>query len=217
MLRHNAPARAMAIGLAALAGYVDAIGFVITGGAFVSFMTGNSTRLAVGTVDPGIDIAAAGALIALFVLGVAGGTILGHVAREHRRPAILATIAVLLAIAAAAGGADRAGATAMLLALAMGAENAVFERDGEIGIGLTYMTGALVRIGHGLGGLALGRRTPGWSAYLLLWTGLIIGACAGAMAQARLGIAAIWIASAMAAGWAIVAARASADQREARF
>lgn len=32
-------------------GYVDAVGFMMTGGFFVSFMSGNSTRLAVGLID----------------------------------------------------------------------------------------------------------------------------------------------------------------------
>ena len=38
---------ALACTLSALAGYVDAIGFLHLGGMFVSFMSGNSTRLGV--------------------------------------------------------------------------------------------------------------------------------------------------------------------------
>jgi len=48
MIRHPRRDQARAIGLAAIAGYVDAIAFVDLGGFFVSFMSGNSTRLAVG-------------------------------------------------------------------------------------------------------------------------------------------------------------------------
>ena len=36
---------ALAAGLSGVAGYVDAIGFLKLGGFFVSFMSGNSTRL----------------------------------------------------------------------------------------------------------------------------------------------------------------------------
>ena len=35
--------------------------------------------------------------------------------------------------------------SALALAFAMGAENATFERDGEVLVGLTYMTGTLVK------------------------------------------------------------------------
>ena len=38
---------ALACALSALAGYVDGIGFIHLGGLFVSFMSGNSTRLGV--------------------------------------------------------------------------------------------------------------------------------------------------------------------------
>ena len=37
----------LACALSALAGYVDGIGFIHLGGLFVSFMSGNSTRLGV--------------------------------------------------------------------------------------------------------------------------------------------------------------------------
>jgi len=36
-------------------------------------------------------------------------------------------------------------ATGTLLAAAMGAANTVFRRDGEVSIGVTYMTGTLVK------------------------------------------------------------------------
>ena len=42
---------ALACTLSALAGYVDGIGFIHLGGLFVSFMSGNSTRLGVTLAD----------------------------------------------------------------------------------------------------------------------------------------------------------------------
>lgn len=50
MTPYDKRAQALAIRLSALAGYVDAIGFIQPGGFFVSFMSGNSTRLGVGPI-----------------------------------------------------------------------------------------------------------------------------------------------------------------------
>lgn len=55
MHRHDKKVWPLAIALAALAGYVDAIGFLRLGGFFVSFMSGNSTRLAVGIASRSAD------------------------------------------------------------------------------------------------------------------------------------------------------------------
>jgi len=88
----------------------------------------------------------------------------------------------------------------------MGAENAVFERGGEVRIGLTYMTGSLVRIGSGIAGLILGRGSNGLAAYLLLWLGFVAGAIAGALAYGFGETASLWAASgaALALAWASV-------------
>jgi len=60
--------------LAALAGMVDAIGYLHLSGLFVSFMSGNSTQLAVALGDGNLaEVGTIGKLIALFVLGAAAG------------------------------------------------------------------------------------------------------------------------------------------------
>ena len=47
MVTHDKQAQVLAVVLAALAGYIDAFGFIATGGFFVSFMSGNSTRMGI--------------------------------------------------------------------------------------------------------------------------------------------------------------------------
>lgn len=92
---------ALAAGLSALAGYVDAVGFMTLGGFFVSFMSGNSTRLGVGLAMGEWDQAAiAFGLIALFVVGVVFGATVARRFGEERRSAVLAAEAVLLLIGA---------------------------------------------------------------------------------------------------------------------
>ena len=69
-----------------MAGYVDAVGFLLTGGFFVSFMSGNSTRLAVGLAEGAGYAGLAFALIAAFVAGVSTGAFLGRKAGARRWP-----------------------------------------------------------------------------------------------------------------------------------
>ncbi|BBD97279.1 DUF1275 domain-containing protein [Sphingobium amiense] len=204
MIRFAPSMRALAVCLAFLAGYVDALGFLSTSGFFVSFMSGNSTRLAVGLTGAHAEAMAAGTLILCFVAGVVLGAVAGaHAGRRHS-VAVLLLVSLLLAGAAMASGWPGLW-TPGLLALAMGAENAVFEREGEAPLGVTYMTGSLVRVGFGLSGLLTGRRHPGWTGFALLWTGLVAGALAGATLFPMLKQDAMALASVAAfalAGWA---------------
>ncbi|MDP9164215.1 MAG: DUF1275 family protein, partial [Pseudomonadota bacterium] len=85
----DARSRLLAAALSALAGFVDAIGFLGTGGFFVSFMSGNSTRLAVGVARNAAFAATALALVAAFVTGVIIGSLVGRKAGARRPPAVL--------------------------------------------------------------------------------------------------------------------------------
>lgn len=217
MTRYDRRVQGLAVCLAALAGYVDALGFLQLNGFFVSFMSGNSTRLAVGLTGPKAPALTAASLIATFVLGVVAGSLVGAGAgaRQRRWPVVLMVVAALLAAAAALSvlGAPRLAVVAM--GLAMGAENAVFEEDGEVRIGLTYMTGALVKLGQRLS-LALRGGPPwAWAPYLLLWAGLVAGAMAGALAYPRLGLQSLWLAAGAAAGLALAAWVIAPERAEA--
>src|SRR3546814_10053565 len=78
----------LALLLALVAGWVDAVGFLQLGGFFVSFMSGNSTRLGVG-VGSGFwrEAGLAAGLMATFVGGVAFGNLIGDRAGDrYRRP-----------------------------------------------------------------------------------------------------------------------------------
>ena len=185
----------MAYGLAAVAGFVDAAGFLITGGFFVSFMSGNSTRMGVGLVESAASAGLALSLIVAFVVGVSAGALVGRKAGTRRPPAVLALVALSLAGAAALASVSFAIPATLVLAFAMGAENTVFAQDGEVRIGLTYMTGALVKLGKGVTTALLGGDRFGWAPYLLLWMGLVLGAAFGALAFSLLGSGALWIAA----------------------
>jgi uncharacterized membrane protein YoaK (UPF0700 family) len=195
MHRYDRRIRILAICLTALAGYVDAIGFMKLGGFFVSFMSGNSTRLAVGAAQGTGEATVAGSLIALFVAGVIIGSMTGHFAQARRREVVLALVAFLLAAAAILDSAGFPRFAVAGIVLAMGAENAVFEQDGEVRIGLTYMTGTLVKGGQRLAAALLGGDRWGWTSYMLQWAGLVIGATCGALVYPALGLGALWLAA----------------------
>ena len=205
MTRYDKRVQALAIGLSALAGYVDAIGFIHLGGFFVSFMSGNSTRLGVGLIERTNDAALAGGLIALFVTGVVVGSFVGGSAKAHRRPAVLILVALLLFNAASSAATGSTEAAVVAMVLAMGAENAVFEHDGELHIGLTYMTGTLVKFGQRVAAAIMGGPRFAWASYGLLWAGLVAGAVAGAASFAWIGLATLWPAAAFAGIFAMIA------------
>ena len=198
----------LAVTLSGVAGYVDAIGFLKLGGFFVSFMSGNSTRLGVGlaTGNAGAVLTVL-ALVASFVAGVVLGALTARAFGESRRSPVLVLEAALLSLGAAllAAGFDTAGVTAV--AMAMGAENAVFQRNGDVAVGLTYMTGALVKAGQRIAGALVGGEPSDWPRYVLLWLGLAAGGALGALAYVTVGASALWIAVAIVAGGAIWAER----------
>jgi uncharacterized membrane protein YoaK (UPF0700 family) len=190
---------ALACALSALAGYVDGVGFIHLGGLFVSFMSGNSTRMGVSLADGHWqDAAQALGLIALFVIGAACGSLIVLGRGANRQPWVLLVEALLLA---AAAGCDALGFPAVAIAgivLAMGLENAVFQIEGGAGLGLTYVTGALVKAGQLIAAALTGGARWGWAPNLLLWAALVTGSLCGALAYHWLGLAAIWFAAAAA-------------------
>jgi uncharacterized membrane protein YoaK (UPF0700 family) len=175
--------------LAALAGFVDAIGYLHLSGLFVSYMSGNSTQLAVAIGQGNLGEAATIAeLIALFVVGAAAGQMVAGISGKWHMSCVLVGVTALLAIAGVLSTAPEP------MVLAMGALNAAIHRAGHIPVSLTFVTGVLVRFGQGLGDF-LTRRTRGlkWLVQAVPWVGLITGATLGGAAYLRMGEAVIWV------------------------
>jgi uncharacterized membrane protein YoaK (UPF0700 family) len=198
MNRDERSALGPAVALSALAGYVDSLGFILLGGYFVSFMSGNSTQLGVDLVMHRRPILPA-LLLALFVLGVALGSLLGHFAARRRPPVILGGVSLLLAAAAGCHGAGWPRCCVAAMVLAMGMENTVIEETAGVRFGLTYVTGSLVKVGQRLAGVLTGTNGPlAWIPFFLLWAGLAMGAVAGTFSYLRWGLNSLWIAAAAA-------------------
>lgn len=182
--------------LSSAAGFVDAVGFIHLGGYFVSFMSGNSTRGGTALAEGNFTgFAIAFGLVLAFLAGVVSASLLRRLIPSRKRMAVLLYVSAALTTAVVLFDFGHAGWLApAVMALAMGAENAVFERDGEVSIGLTYMTGTLVKMGQHLASAVTGGEGRLWRRYGLMWLSLTSGAILGGMAYLGLGLNALWIA-----------------------
>ena len=108
--------------LALLAGFVDGFAFVMLGGFFVSFMSGNTTQASAELTGGAWGAAGyAGLLVAAFVAGGVTGTAVSIRARSR---GVMTLVALMLLVAAVLAGAGHAMAAGPVLAAAMGATNA---------------------------------------------------------------------------------------------
>nr|WP_209684030.1 YoaK family protein [Arthrobacter stackebrandtii] len=188
--------------LACAAGFVDAVGFIHLGGYFVSFMSGNSTRGGTSLAEGNwMGFAIAFGLVAAFLFGVITAAILRRLVPSRKRLAVLLYVTAALASAVALFDLGVAGWLApAMMAVAMGAENVIFERDGEVSIGLTYMTGTLVKMGQHIANAVTGGDKTLWQRYALLWLSLTTGSIIGGVAYLALNLNALWIAVAVLVG-----------------
>ncbi|MFQ4147775.1 YoaK family protein [Arthrobacter sp. LAPM80] len=201
MQSHRRSEIMLAAVLSGAAGFIDAVGFIHLGGYFVSFMSGNSTRGATALAEGNWSgFAMAFGLVAAFLVGVVSAAILRRLVPSRKRMAVLLYVTAALASAVVLFELGIGGwAAPAVMALAMGAENVVFERDGEVSIGLTYMTGTLVKMGQHLASALTGGDRGLWRRYALLWLSLTTGSIVGGFAYLAVDLNALWIAVALLA------------------
>ncbi|MCQ8277538.1 DUF1275 domain-containing protein [Acetobacteraceae bacterium KSS8] len=182
---------ALGFGLAAIAGCSDSIAFLSLHGFFASFMSGNSTRLAIGLAQRNLhDLLEAAVLIGLFVGGVLAGALIAAPGR------VLMTVSALLLISAVASLPALAlprHAPILVLVPALGAMNNVVQRVGKVSVTATYITGTLVRLGQELAQACKGGPRWDWLPYAMLWSSLLAGAVTGAALFPLLGLRALWL------------------------
>ncbi|GEP12104.1 YoaK family protein [Methylobacterium gnaphalii] len=183
--------------LTALAGFIDAIGFIRLSGLYTSLMSGNTTQLAVAIGHgEGHHALLPFLLILAFLVGaVMGGAIAALAPERWATPAILAfeTLAVASAFLSAHGQL-RLGTAALFLSLAMGTQNAVLAHIQGFRAGTTFVTGALFAFGQKLALALAGRGARfGWLGDGLVWLALMVGAVGGTVAHVHYDIDALAI------------------------
>lgn len=212
MLRFDSKLVAIAVALAALAGFVDAIAFSSLGGFFAAFMSGNATRLGVALGGEAWgDATLAGAMFLAFLSGVIFATVILRMRGAGFAPTVLAAVAALLA-AAALVSQYVAGPLALLVATAaMGATHVLLRRQGDSAAGSAHLTESVVRMGERIAE-ALIDRTGGWNwlPHFLILFGFVTGATLGVGAFVAVSLKALWFAAfaaAALAGWFVARMR----------
>lgn len=200
------PKSQLSLGLAltASAGFVDAIAFLELGGFFASFMSGNTTQLGIaiaGQPDAmgNVIIWLPAALIALFFSGGFLGTLVVRAYGKAGSVAVMASVAAVLIVICIL---RHEGLTliypVLMLAAAMGAQNAAVQPIGSARLGVTYVTGTLFNSSADLAG-ALRGEAPRWRwlQHFAVWFSLMLGAVSGGLGHYFVGLDALLMPTAL--------------------
>ncbi|MBO1026294.1 DUF1275 domain-containing protein [Ochrobactrum sp. SD129] len=190
----------LGLALTASAGFVDAIAFLELGGFFASFMSGNTTQLGIAIagqpdVMGNVVIWLPAALIALFFVGAFLGTLVVRAYRKDGSLAVMASVVIVLLLVSIL---RREGLVlvhpVLLLAAAMGAQNAAVQPIGSARLGVTYVTGTLFNSAADLAGSLRGE-VPRWRwlQHFAVWFSLMVGAVCGGLAHYFIGLDALFI------------------------
>ncbi|WP_267420788.1 YoaK family protein [Methylobacterium sp. GC_Met_2] len=196
--------------LTGLAGYVDALGFVRLGGLYTSFMSGNTTQLAVfgAAADPHRMVLPAILIFAFLTGSVLGSGLAILVPPRWTTPAVLAYESLLILGGLGLGlESPELGLAAFFVAVAMGSQNAVLAQVKGFRAGTTFVTGALFSLGHKIAQALTRTGDPlGWVGDGLVWLSLLLGAYLGAHAYGLFALYALIAPAALSGGLALVTA-----------
>ena len=172
--------------LAVIAGYADTIGF-LRFDAFAGLMTGNTILLGISLAsDQLLRAAVYGAIIGTFLAGVLLSRALLQLGAAQW---MVLSVTSALHVACSFLGPRSA---ALLLALAMGMQNAAATRFGSVSLNTVFITGNLQKLGEGLVAWLWHRRSrsappsDGVAIFGLVWLSYALGALLGAVANAFL-------------------------------
>ena len=196
--------------LTGMAGYVDALGFVRLGGLYTSFISGNTTQLAVLGAQVELHRMI---LPAILILAFLTGSVLGSglailVPPRWTTPAVLAYESLLILAGLGLGlQSPELGLAAFFVAVAMGSQNAVLAQVKGFRAGTTFVTGALFSLGQKIAQALTRTGDPlGWLGDASVWISLLFGAYLGAHAYQQVGLYALIAPAAISGGLAMITA-----------
>lgn len=190
----------LGVWLLVLAGFVDAIAFVVLQGSFVAFMSGNTTILASSTATGHWGLAGLSALlIALFFTGCAAGAAIARWAGQAAHRVLMASITAVTLAGAIVANTVSEWSGMLPIAVVGGLTSSALAANTDVHVGLTYVTGTLVKAAHQL---VAGIRTAhpwSWLETFGYWFVFAVGAALGGLAFRGLGAASLWVAVGLAA------------------
>jgi uncharacterized membrane protein YoaK (UPF0700 family) len=197
--RHG-PLPALLLLLTIVTGLVDALSYLKLGHVFVANMTGNVVFLGFAVADAkDFSIAASLAATAAFLAGALAGGRLGAHAGQHRGRLLAIATYVEIALVGAAlvastlpldrGGGAETYVLIVLLALAMGVQNATARRLGVPDLTTTVLT--LTLTGLAADSALAGGRSPRPGRRLLATFTMFLGAAIGATVIFQFGVSAL--------------------------
>lgn len=185
----------LAVWLLVFAGFIDAIAFSALQGNFVAFMTGNTTIAALATATGEWELAVApAALLVLFFLGCVLGAVVVRFSRRSAHRTLMIVIAALTLVSAVLANTVSQTVGVSLMAIVGGMTSSALASNSDVKVGLSYVTGTLVKSAHDLVS-GIGSRHPwAWLRSIRFWFVFAVGALLGGLAYHALHLASMWIA-----------------------
>ncbi len=200
-------------GITFIAGYLDAVGFRTLQGLYVSFMSGNSTRLGSALASADFRTAAACAAVVIsFVFGAFVGALVFNFSQRARLATLFACEAILVCLAATLIAGGVGFFCLLLVVVAMGMQNNAQHTLNGAGLGKSFVTGTLFGCGRSLALWIVGKAEPTVAlAFAGAWLAFISGVVTGAFALDVVGLpAALAAAGAALLIFAFIAGRTGA-------
>ncbi|MEY8743857.1 YoaK family protein [Bacillales bacterium AN1005] len=169
--------------LVLIAGFIDAIGYLGLGKVYLSFMSGNSTKLGISLFKGDYSVwATTGVVVLLFIVGAFIGTLITELSRQYHLTLILSAESILFVIAITWVILLHNDSILFPLAVAMGMQNTMHQMVAHADVGKGFVSGTLFGIGQAIAKAVRGKAPASeWAVLALSWITFVIGAALGAL------------------------------------
>ena len=169
--------------LVLLAGFIDSIGYLGMGKIYLSFMSGNSTKLGIALFEANYGVwATTGTVILLFIAGAFVGTFITECWSKKHMTLILSVECILFLLAVILLLQSHKPYIMFPIAMAMGMQNTMHQMVAHADVGKGFVSGTLFGIGQALAKAVRGKAPASeWAVLALSWFIFVIGAALGAL------------------------------------
>ncbi|WP_322907440.1 YoaK family protein [Paenibacillus campi] len=168
--------------LVLFSGYIDSIGYLQMGKVYLSFMSGNSTKLGIALFQGEYaTIIHIGLVILLFVTGAFLGTLITDQFVKNKVAVILGVEVLLFISAIILELLHQQQEVLFPIAIAMGMQNTLHQMVSHVDVGKGFVSGVLFGVGQALA-KCLRRKAAAAESFILAlsWFAFVIGAALGA-------------------------------------